>query len=179
MAAKSKKSAPENKLFSSKSHIYVLGYEGGPYKIGYGYDPTQRLLAQKRRGHAEIYVVGSWPVGTSIAMAAERFVHWKLRDKHHKNEWFNVTFEEAKAAIELALSPGHIGLHDPYDMIPPVTGVDKGLGRFEFVRAQFKLGTKDRMRSVLFDSETMAAFIREAVEAELLRRREKKPPPAS
>lgn len=175
MAAKSKKKAPEKKPFASQSHIYVLGYEGGPYKIGYGYEPTQRLLAQKRRGHAEIYIVGSWPVGTSIAMAAERFVHWKLHDKHHKNEWFNVTFEEAKAAIELALSPGHIGVHDPYDMIPPITGVDKGLGRFEFVRAQFKPGVKDRMRSTLSEGEAMSDFIRVAVDAELKRRERQKP----
>lgn len=163
------------------AYIYVCGYEGGPFKIGYGYNPNKRMQDHVRNGHANIFMVGAWPVGAAIAQAAERYVHWALREYHLKNEWFNVTQAEAEAAVFRALSPGILESHDRYSMIPPATGKNKSLGYKEWARTNFAEGTLSRIKSAIAQSETQAEFIRDAVEREL-KRREKaasKSPPTS
>ncbi|MGR7993893.1 GIY-YIG nuclease family protein [Xanthobacter sp. ZOL 2024] len=157
-----------------QAYLYVCGYDGGPFKIGYGYNPSKRMKDHVRSGHAGIFMVGAWPVGARIAQAAERYVHWLLRDKHLQKEWFNVTQEEAEAAVRHALSPGALEAHDNFSMVPPITGKNKDLGYKEWARTNFASGTLLRIKSVVAKDETQSDFIREAIEAEL-KRREKKP----
>lgn len=163
-----------SELSKLHAYLYVCGYEGGPFKIGYGYNPGNRMKDHVRNGHAGIFMVGAWPVGAGIAQAAERYVHWLLRDKHFQKEWFNVTQEEAEAAVRHALSPGAIDAHDEFSMIPPITGKDKNLGHKEWARTNFAAGTLLRVKSVVAKGETQSDFMRAAVEAELKRRERQK-----
>ncbi|MFG1302126.1 GIY-YIG nuclease family protein [Xanthobacter sp. V3C-3] len=162
-------------LSKLNAYLYVCGYEGGPFKIGYAYNPDKRMKDHVRDGHAAIFMVGKWPAGAAIVQAAERYVHWILRDKHLQKEWFNVTQEEAEAAVRQALSPGALKAHDEFSMIPPVTGRDKNLGHKEWARTNFAAGTLIRIKSVIANGETQSDFMRAAVEAELKRRERQKP----
>lgn len=85
------------------AYIYVLGIPGGPHKIGYSYRPEDRVRAMEREGRKGVYLCGQWPMGARVVQAAERYIHWLLRDKHLKNEWFNVSLEEAEDAVRKAL----------------------------------------------------------------------------
>lgn len=154
------------------AYLYVLGVPGGPHKIGYSYRPEARVKAMAREGHQGVFLAGQWPVGARIVQAAERYVHWLLRDRHLKNEWFNVTREEAEDAVRRAMTPEVLNSLDRYDMIPPLTQPDKGLKYGEYVRTKFPAGTRGRIVAALNPGEQQADMFREAVEAEL-RRREK------
>lgn len=157
------------------AYLYVLGVPGGPHKIGYSYRPEARVKAMIREGHQGVFLAGQWPVGARIVQAAERYVHWLLRDRHLKNEWFNVTRDEAEDAVQKAMRPDIIASLDRYDLIPPLTQPDKGLRYGEYVRTKFPAGTRSRIISLLRPGEQQADLFRAAVEAELTRREREKP----
>lgn len=151
-----------------KSFLYLFGYDGGegPSKIGYTHDVDNRLeqiMAQSRR---KLILTGSWPVGTRIALAAERYVHWKLRAKHFKGEWFNVSYEEMQAAVAEALAHPL----DPHELVPSLEKRGKPIRYGEHIPNTFVAGTKDRMDAVLGPDEARNDLVREAVERELQRR---------
>lgn len=157
------------------AYIYVLGVPGGPHKIGYSYRPEDRVKAMEREGHMGVFLAGQWPVGARIVHAAERYVHWLLRDRHLKNEWFNVTREEAEEAVRKAMTPEVLNALDPFHMIPSATLPDKGNRYGEYVRTKFPSGTRERIKAVLLPDEQPADLYRAAVVAEIERREREKP----
>lgn len=151
------------------AYLYVLGIPGGPYKIGYSYSPEDRVRAMIRAGHKGAFLCGQWPMETRVVQAAERYVHWLLRDRRLKNEWFNVTRGEAEDAVRKALEPEAL---NALDVIPSGTLPDKrsGYGEGDYVRTKFAVGTRERIRAALRPGEYPADLHRAAVEAELRRR---------
>ena len=45
--------------------------------------------------------------------AVENAAHWELRAKHIQHEWFDVTLDEAMAAISIAVANVAAGIHPP------------------------------------------------------------------
>lgn len=156
------------------AYVYVLGVPGGPHKIGYSYRPEDRVKAMVRAGHKGVFLAGQWPVGARIVQAAERYIHWLLRDRHLKNEWFNVSLEEAEDAVRKAMVPEVVNSLDPFHMIPSITLPDKGMRYGEYVRTKFPSGTRDRIKAALLPDEQPSGLFREAVENELKRREARK-----
>lgn len=162
---------------SSTAFLYVMGTGDGPSKIGHSLSPARRVKDIRRAmGNAGIVITGTWPVGYGIALSAERYVHWQLRDKHIRSEWFNATREEMEAAIAKALE--RVAEFDRNNPIPPLDAPGKALRFGEHIATKYPAGTHDRISAVLGDGEVQAEFIREAVEIELDRReRARKPTP--
>src|SRR5438309_142284 len=98
--------------------LYVMGLPSGPQKIGSTSDPDTRLRQLSARFQVgKAAVIKTFPVNPKWALAAERYAHWLLRDRHLQNEWFNVPSSEAIVAAETAVQFDFEGLH----LIPPVT----------------------------------------------------------
>lgn len=152
--------------YPTEAFLYVLGVPGGPFKVGYSYSPQSRRNAMLRAGHAGCYVVFEQKIGVWQAQPAERYAHWLLRDHHLQSEWFNVSEDEAIAAVREAVRPDRVAAYTPYDMIPDICAPDSPLRGGDAIKTKFPKGTKDRLRALL-GTEGHSDFIRAAVEAKL------------
>lgn len=146
---------------AAEHYLYVIGTDDGPTKIGSSNSPETRLRAFQREGR-KAFLAGVWPVEHRMALAIERYVHWQLRERHIRGEWFNVTREAAAREIDAALAKSH--QIDPKDRIPPLD--------VHGSHSRFPGGTLDRIDRVLDEdkNEKRSDFLREAVERELKRR---------
>ena len=152
--------------------LYVMGIEGGPTKVGYSTYTDLRKRMLSRDLVEDIFLVGEWPIGKFVAMHAERYAHYLLRDKHYRGEWFACSHDEAIEAVKAALDkPWSNDL-----LIPPldVRGRDILLG--EHVPTKFPSGTKAAIQAALLPDEGRADFIRSAVAHELESRGHTPPP---
>jgi len=144
-------------------YIYLMGPEEGPQKIGQSMDPNRRLKQLQAKEGVKLFLTGEWPVPVSKAMAIERYIHWLLRDKLFRSEWFNVTHDEAKAAIEKAVAG--VDEFDTYEMMP-VLDIGKQAHYDERLFTRYPRGTATRIDRAVGARER-SNFIRAAVEAEL------------
>ena len=173
LAQLSKVSAPSDPRHPCNEHfIYLLSKPGGPTKIGKAWSVGRRQAQLEMQYGQTLYLLGSWPVGQDVAYQVERYAHWLLRDKHYHNEWFNVSEDEAREAVEKALS----GNYHPKYLIPTVYPVGKRSIYPEHVQARFERGTVDAIGACLDEGELMADFIRDAVRREIGRRSSLTPP---
>lgn len=148
------------------SFLYIIGTTDGPLKIGHSMSPERRVDDFRREG-TEVFLAGKWPIGAAKALAAERYVHWQLRNHHIRGEWFNVSRRKALAVIRKAF-----GLLDEVNERHPIPPLDRRGPKItdEQIPSRFPEGTKDRMKVTLAEGEKYADLIREAVERELKRR---------
>jgi len=151
-------------MAAEHAYLYVVGTTDGPTKIGYSMAPANRLKAYQREGR-KAFLAGQWPVGRRIALTAERYVHWQLREHHIRGEWFNVTQETAAKAIEAALAKS--AEFDPEQRIPSLD--------IHGSHSRLPAGTLDRIDLALDQgaNEKRSDFIRDAIERELKRRQRK------
>lgn len=151
------------------AYIYLMGVrEGGPSKIGYANAPAKRLkqLEAHYKARGQFIMLGEWPVGARRAINVERYVHWLLRDRHFRGEWFNVSLDEVEVAVAKAIaSPVQC-----MDEIPPLDIRGKEPSFPEHISLGYPAGTVSRIDSVRGPDETRAALIRQSVLAELERR---------
>lgn len=83
------------------SHVYVVGSDDGPMKIGIAIDPRNRL-AELQVGHPfKLKVLRTWK--HEAAAHIELAAHKILRGNRLQGEWFSVSPEEAIAAVERAI----------------------------------------------------------------------------
>lgn len=141
------------------AYLYVVGTTDGPTKIGYSTAPVDRLKSYQREGR-KAFLAGEWPIGRRIALAAERYVHWQLREHHIRGEWFNVSQDLASETIRRALARSSEFVDG--EQIPPLDARGGIAG--------LPAGTLARMDAVLDEGEKRTDLIREAVERELKRR---------
>jgi hypothetical protein len=81
--------------------IYIIKSEAGPVKVGIAEDPQERLKALTR----------CQPFDASLCHAAEvenpelveKAAHHLLNEKHRRGEWFDISLEEATAAVAEAV----------------------------------------------------------------------------
>ena len=144
--------------------VYIIGPESGPVKVGQSASPDQRALQLRSHTSERLFVMGQYPVGKALALSVEHYAHWLLRDRHIGREWFDVTRDEAEAAIRKALGGDH---HPDYPM-PPLNDYPGELKGGAYVRTKVSRGVMERLH--LASNGRHADFIREAVERELERR---------
>jgi len=87
---------------NSLTSIYIIGPEGGPYKIGYAADPKARLVNLQVGQAVELKLFYEEQTETSTAKVIEKMIHRQLAIKRIRGEWFNVTLEEAKEEVRFA-----------------------------------------------------------------------------
>ena len=87
----------------SARSLYVIGGETGPLKIGISGDVAQRVatlqydVSPTLRAHHQVRPTGD-------ARLVERVAHQLLAAKRLRGEWFDVSIEEAIAAVEQAIA---------------------------------------------------------------------------
>jgi hypothetical protein len=84
------------------AYVYVIGAADGPQKIGVASDVEARRAMLQTGNPAGLVVVHHWALPRPAAFAVEGRAHWHLRDRHVRGEWFDVTPDEAIAAVEAA-----------------------------------------------------------------------------
>lgn len=149
---------------ATKAHVYVIGHDVGPQKVGFTHDLSFRLKClQRQEGNKTLAVFTSYEVPYNQALRAERMAHWLLRDKMVRTEWFDVTPEEAAEAVRKATSYDY----GATDAIPPIEPRGRVLYP-EHVMARLPKGTRERIAAVT-GSADRADFIRQAVAEKLTR----------
>jgi hypothetical protein len=84
-------------------NVYIIGAEGGPRKIGISDNPARRLITLGASSKRPLSVLASYPRGAD-ARTVERVAHKLLVEKRLGGEWFDVTDEQAEAAVRDAIS---------------------------------------------------------------------------
>jgi site-specific recombinase XerD len=87
--------------------IYVIGPEGGPYKVGRTMDVVQRLETLQV-GNPRKLILHHWAEHPA-AEVVERRCHRILKPKRLAGEWFDAALAEVLDAVHRALSSGPIG----------------------------------------------------------------------
>ncbi len=149
------------------SFLYTMGIEGGPTKIGRSAFPLRRAGQVQRSEADPVTITGTWPIKASIAPAAERYVHFLLRTRHFRGEWFDVTQAEAEAAIRTALDARG---YDPRHLVPSIRPPGRPKVYAQSMQARFPEGTFARIAAMLHGPEDRTDFVRAAVERELAAR---------
>lgn len=86
----------------SLTSIYIIGPEGGPYKIGYAADPKSRLSNLQVGQAVEIKLHYSEETDTEKAKVIEKIIHKTLAHKRVRGEWFNIPLDEAIGEVKYA-----------------------------------------------------------------------------
>ena len=84
------------------THVYIIGFEDGPVKIGMSSDPRGRTSAVKNYAKAATAKL-LWSQEHEQADSIEAAAHWYLMMYEAGQEWFFVSFQKAKLAVEKAL----------------------------------------------------------------------------
>jgi hypothetical protein len=83
-------------------HVYVLGGQSGPQKIGISADPTRRL--QRVQSHSpDALLLHHQVLPEGDARLIERVAHRLLHAQRKHGEWFDVEIAEAVAAVGRAV----------------------------------------------------------------------------
>lgn len=84
--------------------VYVLGPEDGPQKVGVSNDLRRRLVSIQNGNHLDLCIAAAFPVQRSEARMVEKFAHRLLWEFKIRGEWFDVTPEQAAAAVMRAVA---------------------------------------------------------------------------
>lgn len=80
--------------------IYVIGPEGGPYKVGLTSDIQRRLDALQTASPVDLQVHHTFEVADVYeARVAERAAHERLASHRVRGEWFDCSLQSVVAAI--------------------------------------------------------------------------------
>lgn len=94
--------------------VYAIENPGGPVKIGWSTKPDERLVALRYAYGDQLEIVHTEAVDSAAdALRVERECHDALRDQRLFGEWFDVTAEEARAAICDAVQTVSMPILDP------------------------------------------------------------------
>jgi hypothetical protein len=86
----------------NQHHIYIIS-DGQFCKIGHSRDPEGRLAQVMTGNPYELELCDKYRFpDRSSALAIEAEAHAVLRDLHVRGEWFRVSTQQARTAIELA-----------------------------------------------------------------------------
>lgn len=84
--------------------VYVLGPVEGPQKIGISVAPNVRFQTMQAANAVELKCWYTVEVPTDLARSIELYAHALLIDARVRGEWFNVSVEDAIAAINKAVA---------------------------------------------------------------------------
>jgi hypothetical protein len=99
-------------------HVYIIGHDAGPKKIGMSKDPLSRQNTLGVEGCREMECLyHSEAFSRADARRVERLAHLILADQHVEGEWFNVTVQEGQAAIATAITSVRTGEKLPVEKV--------------------------------------------------------------
>jgi hypothetical protein len=93
--------------------VYVISAGPEKVKVGKANNPQQRMRDLQTGHYETLSLFHSVDCALHEVMAAEHMAHALLRDKRLRGEWFSVTPDEAKEAIEKALDAVRRGIEPP------------------------------------------------------------------
>src|SRR5579884_12285 len=110
-------SAPDNSGNSDcpKAYVYAITAREQAIKIGRAIDPAARRDDLQTSHYEFLRVAYAIECGIAEAPAVERQAHILLMDRRLAGEWFDISVDEAKAAIDKALAAVRAGI----TMLPP------------------------------------------------------------
>ena len=79
--------------------VYVIGADDGPRKIGYSTQPARRLSSLKKEAPKGAVILHGTLLSQYEAVKVEARAHQILADRRSHGEWFNVSTDEAIAAV--------------------------------------------------------------------------------
>ena len=91
---------PRNARTHTVRHVYVIGAEAGPFKIGIATDPHQRRAEIQNGNPIKVMVLHSVSVDPQDALAVEGAVHRLLAKRRLAGEWFDVPCGVAKSLVD-------------------------------------------------------------------------------
>jgi hypothetical protein len=89
-------------MSNSRTSIYVIGPEGGPFKIGYSACPHSRLSSLQTGSTQKLILHYSEETDTEIARVIEQLIHRQIGHKRIRGEWFDVGLDEAIGEVRFA-----------------------------------------------------------------------------
>jgi len=97
----------DSQSYEQYCHVYVIGPEGGPYKIGIAVDVAVRLIDLQIGNHLELKVLASVKVPGSAqrARSIEEQMHWAFWKRRVRGEWFDIPLAEAEAHLQRLTAP--------------------------------------------------------------------------
>ena len=151
--------------------IYVIGSARGPKKIGLAANPMLRIRAIQTGHGKPIKLLHACIVPRAASSAIERRAHWLLRESKTHGEWFDVSANAAKRAVDQAVAEGGEGEKEgPSVGRPPLKLKDPT------VKTTLRLPASLLQRVKLAAGDGDASeLIRDGIEAEVRRRERAKP----
>ena len=103
--------------------VYVIGPEGGPFKIGVATSVDARRYSLQTGNPHRLYVIATWEHEAPRMVEAQ--AHRALADRRLQGEWFNVSAEEAVAAVAAIIGSAAPAIpdfpaHPPPEPSPPL-----------------------------------------------------------
>lgn len=118
-------------------HIYIIGSQRGPFKIGITTSLQDRLSGIQTGSHAKVAVIWSLPVEGHYASCAEKLTHKALSNYRLSGEWFDVPSVKAQAAIMRAAGQAKRKIQEDQKLVKePVRGVCKAARRAELLEQE-------------------------------------------
>lgn len=148
--------------------LYVIGADTGPLKVGRSKRPKARLQSLATGSDRAMLLLYQVEVAEGLDAEVEALAQVYLREHWTRGEWFNVTLDAARAAIDQAVLAAHRGeraYRKPMGR-KPLGGAGEKTVMVPMRWAPALLARVDAARG----EEERSAFIREAVERELKRR---------
>lgn len=91
------------------AHVYVIGSNDGPQKVGIAFNPKDRFIQVPKQGIGCEIKYTKECLSRDIAVAVERHAHFLLKDKSKGKEWFGVSIEAAILAVNEAFEAVSLG----------------------------------------------------------------------
>jgi len=145
------------------AHVYLMEIEGGAVKVGRAINPLKRLYEVQTSCPVKIRLVYASDKHSSPE-AVEKAAHYLLREKRQHGEWFGVSVEQARAAIEEAVRM--VDRDGGFSVVPPRQRVNSsgelvGMSRDQFGRAldRNRLSIKDFARMAVGNVSTVYRWL--------------------
>ena len=107
---------------SNEMCLYVIGGDSGPLKIGYSGNPKNRLRELNVASPLDLEIKHTRNVPELTCKFTEKYAHALLSSRWVRGEWFDVSLEQAIAAIRLADEGVRAGRLPPGPSVQDATG---------------------------------------------------------
>jgi hypothetical protein len=87
---------------SNTASIYIIGPDGGPYKVGWSKDPKSRLGNLQVGQAVEVKIHYQQETDVAKAKIIEKMVHRQLAHKRIRGEWFSASLEDIVDEVRYA-----------------------------------------------------------------------------
>jgi len=98
-----------------------MGSKDGPLKIGMANNPAARLRSIQTGSPQPIRLLRHFAVETEQARRVERRTHLGLLDHRLAGEWFEISLDQAVAAVEQAMAEPAEAKAAPFEMVLAIT----------------------------------------------------------